>query len=199
VYRVEHKITRHELTERTFKCARCGARADVMFHAIGESGWQREGGLLAPDPGPQLAEAAEVDLRGDAQRLLALLPCPTCGKRAPRAMFWAGVRVGFWIALGLLVPILGGAELYLGTVICWALGGAQAWRERGRLVRARKAVITKLTPGVLPQGPARAKPARVEPARAKPALPEARAIVAPPIAPPAPREPGDEPTFLRER
>jgi hypothetical protein len=196
----EYRATHREVAERYFTCARCGARGEVSFNAVGRSGWAREGILENEDAIGRAHEEAEVELRKDAQRTLDMVKCPTCGLRAPGAVFWACARIFAWAVIGLVYGVVrGGAEIAL--LVAAIPTAVFAWLELSRLRRAKRALITKLEPGKLPE---RAPP-KPQPAR----LPAARVVAAPERAPSAPieparapepaPEPGVEPTFLRER
>ena len=197
---LEYKHTRRETAERYFKCARCGAHGEVAFQAVGESAWQREG-FFQPDAINAAAKQSENELFKDAQRTLDLVKCPSCGKRGPGALFWASARIWVWLALAPLYGLAGGRDpswymLFAIPVVAFA------WWEGRRLARANRAVITKLVAGPKPPE-ARREPKPEKPAVAEkppaPELPVARAIVAPPIAPPAPRDPEAGPRFLVDR
>lgn len=192
--RKQYQATKEELALRNYRCVRCGARGEVAFRAVGRSTWIAES-LLGEDPVQAAWQQAEQDLMNDADRALALVKCPTCGMRPPRAMFWVGVRVTLWLGVAAGGLAIGGA-----TGVCVAAGfgvGAiiQGLAERTRFHRATRAVFPRLVPGALP-----------EPRR--PRLPEARAIAAPPAEPEAPPplvapeppptpSPDGQPRFLR--
>jgi hypothetical protein len=185
--RMQYHATKKEHAERRFDCAVCGARGIVVFQAVGKSGWHRDSFFRRDDAETSAVKAAGEELMLDAERALLFVRCPTCGARAPGAITWACVRVGFWVALTLgLLALSGGKD---GNAI-WAsfLTGWAAlffgWRELSRVLRARRAVFTSVTPGTPP-------PERTP----RPKVPKARAVAAPAAAPtaPAPTAPAPRP------
>lgn len=200
---LEYKHTRRETAERYFKCARCGARGEVAFQAVGESAWRREG-FFQPDAINAAAKQSETELFKDAQRTLDLVKCPSCGRRGPGALFWASARIWVWLVVAAVYALAGGRDPYAYVLPAIAVG-AFGWWEGRRLVRADGAVITKLVAGPKPEPKPEPKSGNVVRAEKPPVtapapeLPVARAIVAPPIPPPAPRDPGAGPRFLVDR
>ena len=199
---LEYKHTRRETAERYFKCARCGARGEVVFQAVGQSAWQRET-FFQPDAINAAAKQSEKDLFEDAQRTLDLVKCPSCGKRGPGALFWASARLWAWLVLALGYALAGGRDPY-AYVLCAIAVAAFGWWEGRRLLRANRAVVTKLVAGPRPEPRPQPKPDRPRAERPPvspppPELPVARAIVAPPIAPPAPHDRDAGPRFLVDR
>jgi len=194
----EYRATQAETTERYFTCRHCGARGEVRFHAEGDSGWHRES-MFLDDTETRVHEAAAEDLMVDAERVLHLIRCPTCGRRDPAYVRWAGIRVGAWFALGGGMLVFGGLHFVIGAIITSVLGGWQAWREHSRFERADQAMLLRLQPGTPPALPQPAPPPPEPVVVPAPVLPVARAITAPPIAPFAPRGPDEEPAFLRKK
>ncbi len=197
---LEYRTTRSETTDRYYTCAYCGAKAEVSFRAEGDSGWHRDR-LLSDDAEERAAAAAEEDMMSDAERVLHLIRCPTCGRRHPGYVRWAYLRVLGWFVLAAGVLSFG-AELALGAVV-FGIGGIwQGWRERRRFLRADAAQLLRLQPGRLPKPEPKKLPApkpKVLPP--PPELPTARAITAPelPVAPVEPRGPDEEPAFLHDK
>ncbi len=190
----EYLATRRERALRLFRCERCGARGEVSFGAVGISGWHREG-LLNDTAVLDAGAEAEVELRRDAERVLAFVRCPTCQRRAPGAVFWAGVRVALWGGLGVGIAAVVGFPLWLlGPPLAALFGTLELLRVR----RANRGVFHKLSPGqplvpVVPPAPAQLPVARVlEVPPPKPLAPIAS--VAPP--PPEPRDPAAAPSLL---
>lgn len=194
--RTEYRLSKRERAERYFTCKHCGATGEVAFGAEGTSGWQRDG-LLVDDLHETVARAAEIDLRTDAMRTQALIPCPTCGRRAPGAVRWVAIRVGFWMGGAVALATVGASQLLLGAAGCCGMAIWQAWRERGRLDRAGRATILKLQPGKLPDAELpRPRPAVRRQLAPPPDLPQARVVAAPaPVVAEAP-DPAAPPKFL---
>ena len=194
--RTEYKLSKSELAERYFTCKHCGAAGEVAFGTEGTSGWQADG-LLVENIHEIVAREAELDLRTDAMRTQALIPCPTCGRRAAGAARWAGLRVGFWIAAGMALVLVGGVEVAMGAAGCGVMAIWQGWRERGRFKRAGRATILKLQPGKLPDAEVpRPRPAVRRQLAPPPDLPRARVVAAPaPVVAEAP-DPTAPPKFL---
>jgi hypothetical protein len=201
----EYQSTRRELAERYFNCESCGARGEVIFHAVGKSAWVREG-FFQENAILKAQEQAEGELFKDAARTLDLVKCPTCGRRARGAMMWVCLRVGVWSLLAIGYGLFGGRDPYAYLIAALPIV-VFAWLEASRLRRASKAVITKLQPGTIPaREPPKPKPKpRVPPARAVAAprpAPQPQAalpVLQPSPRPPSPIEPGAEPTILRHR
>ncbi len=195
---MQYRLNKSELAQRYFTCAHCGAQGEVIFGAEGSSGWQKDS-VFTTNIDERVAKLAESDLRTDAARTQALIECPTCGRRSPGAVRWAGIRIGFWVVLGATIPIVGGAELAMGALFFGGVAIWQAWRERGRFKRAGRAVITKLVAGKLPE-PDEAKPKPVVRRQLAPPpdLPVARVVVAPaPVAHEEAPDPTAPPRFLK--
>ena len=191
----EYRLKKSELAQRYFTCTHCGAQGEVIFGAEGSSGWQRDS-LFEPDIDAKIARAAENDLRTDASRTQALIACPTCGRRAPGAVRWIGIRIGAWLLMGLPFLAMGGQY-----VMATGFGGAGARPgvARARAVpAANRAVVTKLVAGKLPE-PERPKAPVVRRQLAPPPdLPVARVVVAPaPIVHDEPPDPTAPPRFLK--
>ena len=222
------KVTAKEVAERYFNCNSCGARGEVSFDAIGV-GWQRRNMwqmLIMPlwwwrraGNGPRADEQAAEDLMADAERTLALVKCPTCGKRSSGSVLWATSRVVAWVGFGYVLTLLGSPHgLTRFAAYGYALYGVaayQLYRELGRFKRARDVEILKLKPGTLSLAELAPEPKQT----LVPELPVARALAAPPVArvstrpssrpsppiavapPPSPpqRAAADEPAFLRDK
>jgi len=194
--RSEYKLTRSELAQRYFACKLCGANGEVAFGAQGSSGWTRDG-MFVDNVHAQVERAAEVDLRTDAMRTQALIRCPTCGRRAPGAVRWVAIRIGFWLAAGVGLVAVGGAELVIGAGGCAAVAIWQGLQERGRFKRARGAVILQLEPGKVPEPEAPPpRPVVRRQLAPPPELPPARVVSAPAPAVQAAPDPRAPPKFL---
>jgi hypothetical protein len=194
----QYQATKAETAHRYFDCSLCGAKGEVVFRAEGESSWHKDRWL--DDEGAAMlraADAAADDLFTDAERVQHLIPCPTCKRRHPGYVRWAYIRVVGWLAIGGGILAVAGTQMAIGAAFFGVLGGLQAWRERSRFKRADRAMLLRLTPGKRPEmePPPPAKPVHVQ----RPAIPVARALVAPPIQPIAPRGPDEEPAFLRKK
>ena len=159
-------------------------------------------------------EYAALDLERDADRIVALIRCPKCRERAPRA-----VLATLWYGLGDLWPACSGAffaAILVGTktdsfaliiaaaavvlVAILAIGDERRrWREASRaqiqLTPSRKSVA-------VPRAPVdRGAPLDADPYRAPPDPPR-MVVVRPPIdlqAPIVADEASAEPTFLTAR
>ena len=131
-----------KLAERYFKCEYCGTRGEVRFHAVGKGySEERESSWRSAHVGA--GEAAQRDLENDEERVLGLVPCPTCEKRAPLAIAGVAFRVGFWLALA-VVGMFVFDSFAFPAVVCGAIAGYFAWREIGRFRRARDVTIVKI-------------------------------------------------------
>lgn len=190
----EIRAVHSETAERYWACRHCGARGEVAFRAIGDSGWQTES-LILDVESEDATTRAEEDLMVDAERVLHLIRCPTCKRRDPRYVRWARLRVGAWLAIGGGALLVGGLHAAIVAGACGLIGAWQAFRERSRFVRADAATILHLQPGERPE-PSPAPPRPVQPP--PPVLPPARAITAPPVPAVTPRGPGEEPAFLKK-
>ena len=192
---------RDELERRYFTCKRCGAHGEVAFGVEGTSGWVRQRRGLLERADALAARQAEDDLRTDAMRTQQLIPCPSCGRRAPGATRWVGIRIGFWVACGAGLAIVGASGALLGALGCGGLATWQAWRELGRLRRADRAMILKLDGGTPPHAlepPEPSRPIVHRQLAPPPDLPQARVVSAPAlIAEPDP-DPTAPPRFLND-
>jgi hypothetical protein len=196
---IEYKATQSEHAERYFTCKNCGAKGEVRFHAHGE-GVATENAFV--DDGAQRALAgAEEDLMLDADRVLHLIRCPTCGRRDGGYVMWTVIRPVLWFATAAALYTLEATYFAIPTVGLIIGGVWQAWREGSRYRRANRAQLLRLKPGSPPerkQLPAKPTPKPLPP---PPDLPVAVAINVPPLAPIAPqpqRGPDEEPAFLKK-
>jgi hypothetical protein len=180
----EIRAVRAETTERYFNCRQCGARGEVSFRAVGDSGWQSEALLLDVEL-EDVHERAEEDLLVDAERVLHLIRCPTCKQRDSSYVRWAAIRVLAWFAIGLPLFFISHFYFLITAIGCTVGGLWQIWRERSRFKRADTARILRLKPG---------KHARLADAKPVHTLP----VVAKPVERVAQRTAGDEPAFLRK-
>lgn len=192
--------------ERYFHCRNCGAKGEVQFIAVGDSGYQT--GSLLVDAEPEDADVvAEEAHMVDAERVTHLIKCPTCKRRDPAYLRWVYLRVAGWFvaALGMLAlhRMFEGIYLYpLIVGIVFALVGLFQMRlEYLRLGRANRARILRLKPGNV-AGLAEAKPVHTLPlaiATEKPKPPKPIApIEAKPVEHVEQRGPDEEPAFLRK-
>ena len=195
---LEYRATRSETAVRYYTCSYCGAKAEVAFHAVGDSGWHRDR-LLSNDAEQRAHDAAEEDMMTDADRVLHLIRCPTCKRRHGGYVRWSYARVLFWFAACGLVFAYGGLTLWIGLVLTCGAGLFQGYWESRRFKRADTAILARVQQGTLPE-PKPLPPPRKQLAP-PPDLPPARAITAPPIhvAPIEPRGPDEEPAFLHEK
>lgn len=207
---LEVKVVRKEVAERYFRCAHCGARGEVEFEAEGHGGWQRES--ISQSAHGVAGQAAAEALEADIDRTHLLIPCPTCGRRAPAAMLWTWFWPGACVVAAIVVVILSMSsvaariEIGLATPLLLGIAIFLGWRARGRMKRAGRARITKLvpgTPGVRPdltpeERMPRAQARRKAAPKPDPAPLPVVELRAPPPAPPA-RTADEEPAFLRPR
>jgi hypothetical protein len=145
-YSLGVKVTAQKVAERYWKCESCGSRGEVTFQAVGQayaeaktSAWQS----------PHLAAgaAAEAALAKDEERVLAMVVCPTCGKRAPGAIAGIAIRIGLLVALGAALAFLFGDSGWLLLGGCALAAVASGWRDYRRIGRAAAIRIIKLKPG----------------------------------------------------
>ena len=183
--------------ERYYTCPRCGARGEMKLTAIGRSAWGGGfamrlyfGGVfrlgrLASDLGTSNAQdEAETNAQRDADRVLALVRCPSCHKRPRMAFVWPAFRIAGLVAIAQIGLWLGAVPVPL-WITAASVGAIGVVLEAGRFRRASRVATLKLAPGT-------------------PQLPEARALEAPKQrAPaiasppqPAPASPGAEPSLL---
>lgn len=92
-------------------------------------------------------DEAETRAQRDADRLLALVRCPSCDKRPRMAFVWPVVRVVGYAALGAIVTVvLAAFGLHiapeLGAIV---FGAFCAVGEIGRFARLRDVVALKMT------------------------------------------------------
>ncbi len=177
--------------ERYFNCRNCGAKGEVQFIAVGDSGYQT-GSLLVdlePDDADVVAEEARMV---DAERVTHLIKCPTCKQRDPAYLRWVYLRVVLWFVFAVLAFVLHrmfeGIYFYL---LFFAIGFALAglWQirlEYLRIGRANSARILRLKPGkhgsLADQKPVHTLPV----------------VASKPVEKIAARGPDEEPAFLRK-
>ena len=187
--------TQTEHAERYFTCRRCGAHGEVAFAARGESRWHRSS-LFDGGAAEDNARAdAQHDMMVDAERVTALIRCPTCGKRDAGYVWWSWIRpLALFAFAGVLYVLLPMYQVLIGVGIAALF---QTYREYMRYRRADRATILRLQSGKLPEP--KPRPPLTPVAPPVPKLPAARALVAPPVPTRAPRGPADEPAFLRDK
>jgi hypothetical protein len=179
--------------ERYYTCPRCGARGEMKLTAIGRSAWggglavRLFGGFFGFGRSSNLGTSnaqddAETNAQRDADRVLALVRCPSCHKRPRTAFVWPALRIAGLVAIVQIGLWLGGvlAPLWLTAAAVGALG---AVLEAGRFRRASRVAALKLAPGTSQLPDARVIEAPVK-----------RAIAPPPQA--AAPAPGAEPSLL---
>src|SRR5688500_12830597 len=118
---VEYRTTQSETTERYFDCRYCGAHAEVAFHAKGDSGWHRDQLFGTEDAEQRAVEAAVEDMTVDAERVLHLIPCPTCGRRDGAYVRWAVIRVCAWLVLAGIVYLFFSEFLSVTRQLPWSV------------------------------------------------------------------------------
>ncbi|HEY3806101.1 MAG TPA: hypothetical protein VGL61_26040 [Kofleriaceae bacterium] len=145
--------------ERYYTCPRCGARGEAKLVAVGRSVW---GGAFVIHFLVNLMQLRRVDVASagnaqdqaeehaqrDADRMLALMRCPSCHKRPLMTFVWPLVRVAGYALLGALVTL---ALLMFGLHLPAELGAAAFGAyavvvEIGRFSRVRRTVALKMTP-----------------------------------------------------
>jgi hypothetical protein len=148
--------------ERYYTCPRCGAKGEAKLTAVGHSMWGGGSiiGVLAnlsmlrlsrlgeAARGSNAQDDAEFRAQRDADRVLALMRCPSCHKRPRMAFVWPVIRVAFY-ALGGAVFAVFAATFGLHVVPSVAAGVLAAvgvLGEVGRFSRVRTAVAVKMTP-----------------------------------------------------
>ena len=154
--------THRDEVERYYTCPRCGARGEMKVTAVGRSTWGgsfalrlsfggffRLGRMLSDSSTSNAQDDAETRAQRDADRVLALVRCPSCHKRPRLAFVWPVLRLagfaglamaGLWLA-GLSVP------WWATAAVVAAIGGTA---EAGRFARARQVSTLKLSPGPQP-------------------------------------------------
>ena len=192
--------------ERYFTCRSCGAKGEVQFIAVGDSGYQT-GSLLVdvePDDADVVAEEAHMV---DAERVAHLIKCPSCKRRDPAYLRWVYLRVVLWFVAALAMLALHrmfeGIYFYpLVVGIVFALGGLWQIRvEYLRIGRANRARILRLKPGNVP-GLADANPVHTLPVAIATEKARPPKIVTPiegkPVERVEQRGADEEPAFLRK-
>lgn len=195
---VDHKVTLTRAVERTFTCPRCGAHGEAAFNAIGEGGWARESALAdlfnTDSAEERSAQDAASALLLDADRIVALIRCPHCKQRAPRALLWPAVRVLVPLAIALALPFV---SRFLGwfSLLLVAVAIGIAWKERRQIERADHVRLTKI------ERPAKDSAKGRVATKPRPAAPRVVAPVAPIVAPviEKPRGPDEGPAFLTDK
>jgi DNA-directed RNA polymerase subunit RPC12/RpoP len=179
--------------ERYYTCPRCGAKGEATLTAVGHSVWGgasligifanlamfRFGRLADAARGGNAQDEAEFRAQRDADRVLALLRCPSCKKRPLMAFVWPVIRVvGYAIAGAMLAVFAAMFHVTVAPSVAAGVGAAIAvLGELGRFARVRNTVTVRLANAPVAQ------------------LPEAReAVVAPESEP---TSPADEPSVLR--
>jgi hypothetical protein len=194
--------------ERDWLCRHCNAFGVVTVDAIGNA--EKRIWFSKTSAAEAAHDLAAEALQADADRVIALVRCPTCRHR-PSGLFatlWHGVRdlaIAAFVGVVAAIIIFFLTKTQLLAIIVGALGFA-AGIAFGTEVRRRKAAgaaRVKLAPKPAPR-PA-VEPTRTpergeaDPFRAPPAPPPI-AVITPPVATVAPRahsESGEQPAFLR--
>jgi hypothetical protein len=177
--------------ERYYTCPRCNAKGEARLVAVGHSVWGgasligifanlsmfRFGRLADAARGGNAQDEAEFRAQRDADRMLALLRCPSCHKRPLMTFVWPVIRViGYAIGGALLAVCAAMFHLSIAPSIAAGVFAVIAVvGELGRFSRVRKTVTVRL-------------------ANAPAQLPEPRPVVVAPAS--APAEPSDEPSIL---
>ena len=144
----DQHIATHESTEaQDWSCAHCQTHGNVVIHARGVG--SRQVWLSDEKAEHGAHEDAAVALQRDAQRILALVKCPSCNRRAPGALvatLWHGLKdlliaittgatVGFITWAVTSSTKLGIVGLVIAFLVCVAIGQeARRWREASRAV-----------------------------------------------------------------
>ncbi|HUQ05817.1 MAG TPA: hypothetical protein VM261_25120 [Kofleriaceae bacterium] len=147
-------VTREETVERNWECARCDAHGVVVMRAVGDSGWKQVW-FDRDEAEASAQEDARWAVQRDADRMLGIIRCPSCRRRARGAYAWAAIRnipgffVGLFIGLTLAtISILwAGLPFLAGIPIMLACGVLMCWPERRRWVEARNTTVRQLVPG----------------------------------------------------
>jgi hypothetical protein len=205
-----HLVATHESTEtRDWLCAHCHAFGHVTVHARGEG--ERRIWFSRNTAADGAHADASVALERDAQRICALIRCPSCGRRssgAVAATLWyglkdLGVAITSSVTLGVIVwaatdsSLLGILVLAIAFLVLLAIGDeGRRWREAARVVvsvanpRRSRQLVEPARPVHEPPAPFRS-PAAPAPiiATERPSLPSAPIVKADLSA--------DQPTFLR--
>jgi hypothetical protein len=202
-------VATHEATQtHDWLCSHCHAAGHATVHARGE-GERRL--WFSRDTAAEVAhDRAAADLERDARRICSLIPCPSCGRRAPGAVLatgWYGFKdLAVAVFAGAIVGILTAGFLHtpllasvLGTVAfvgLLAIGQERRrWREAANadlhLVNARTSQPARAAPRMTapPAGPFRSPPA-------PPVIVTERPLREVPV-PIVEGDPSDKPTFLR--
>lgn len=202
---MRYRLVRTETVERKYECAHCKSTGETFVRARGESSWFRRSWFYSNDDEPEAHEDAAMSVQDDATRILGLVRCPTCGRRATGAVVWSMVR----LAWSMLVVLAATSGFLVVSLMLWewpgwtafaiaalgiAIGAHNEWRRWGAARLARRA-LTKLR--VAPEAPpvaiARIRPPTEPPQKIQPVRTEA------PPREPAPPSSGEGPRFLRER
>ncbi len=165
-------VTREETVERTWECARCRARGHVHLRAIGDSGW-RQVWWSRDEAEAEAADDARWAVQHDAERMLGMIRCPSCHRRAPRVWMWAALRCLFPVVVALLfTATLAAVALgvwdwpgWVAPLIVFGGIAVALLPERRRWIEAGKTTVRDLRAGdpahpVLPKAVVRALPAK---------------------------------------
>lgn len=118
-------------TDATYVCARCGFTSPVNVLGLGSASASASH-LLGNHAAARSAavEGAQATARADVARMLRLVPCPSCGRRAPLAglLFWtwqaaklAGVLLVVTFGAVFIFGQLGLSGFLIACAIAWAL------------------------------------------------------------------------------
>jgi hypothetical protein len=196
-------VTRTAIVERTWRCERCGASGLVNLKAVGHSGWRREGWSDPDQVAAQAREDASYAVMHDAERILAMIVCPTCREPARGAVFWSRVRMIGTALIGVAgAGFLGFLAVAVSPVPLWLapigtpLG---AWigchEERRRRRESRGVIVVHLVKG---EAKLPVAIARVAPPRALPPAPKLEPLRTSAPESIAPADASEGPRFLKE-
>jgi hypothetical protein len=148
--------------ERYYTCPRCGAKGEAKLTAVGHSMWGggaivgvlanlvmfRFGNLAEAARGGNAQDDAGFRAQRDADRILALMRCPSCGKRPRMAFVWPVIRVAFYAVGGMLLALVAATfGLHVAPLVAaGVLAAVAVLGEIGRFSRVRSAVAVKITP-----------------------------------------------------
>lgn len=197
---VDHKVTLTRAVERPFTCPRCGAHGQAAFNAIGEGRWARESPLAdlfnTDSAEERSAQDAASAVLIDADRIVALIRCPACKQRAPKALLWPTVRVLVPLLVALALPVLVGRMFGWFALVLVVVAIGIAWKERRRLQRADHVTLSGVAHGAKENAKTRFAP------KPRPIAPPRPPVVSVPIVAPViekPRGPDEGPAFLTDR
>ncbi|HEX4449632.1 MAG TPA: hypothetical protein VH143_02125 [Kofleriaceae bacterium] len=147
--------------ERYYTCPRCGAKGEARLTAVGRSVWGggpligvlanlamfRFGRLAEAARGGNAQDEAEFRAQRDADRMLALMRCPSCDKRPRMAFVWPVIRIAGYAIGGAMIAVFAAMfHVMIAPSIAAGVGAAIAvLGEIGRFSRVRGVVAIKMT------------------------------------------------------